>query len=223
MTPLLPRALRARATRASAGFTLIEILAVMLIIGILMAFLVPQIPRIFGQARVTACRANLRDIGNGMLLYETKFDHLPRETGVGFFAALIADDVWEDTQKNATKLSCPEVNDEALTPFLEGIPKEEWYKDAKLVDGGWSAYAGRDTKNNPLRRKTMSGKEPLVADDNDPSQNHDGVTLVLMGDYNVTEFKIVEDRKAGLAGEEDPFVVVGPDAWHESLRKLTLD
>ena len=74
-----------------AGFTLIELLAVMLIISILMAFLLPQIPAAIDRANVTACKANMRDIGGGLLEYRAKYKKMPTESGVGFFAALIAD------------------------------------------------------------------------------------------------------------------------------------
>ncbi len=55
-----------------AGFTLVELLAVILIIGILATFLVPKIPEVINSANVTACKANMKEIGNGLLIHRNK-------------------------------------------------------------------------------------------------------------------------------------------------------
>ncbi|HPF15284.1 MAG TPA: hypothetical protein PLJ12_13550, partial [Planctomycetota bacterium] len=194
---------------------------VMLIIGILVAFLLPKIPEVIDNANVTACRSNLNEIGKGLMLHQTKHNSLPSQSGVAFFAALVARDIWEATETSTKKLTCPGVQLSSLTPSQEKIPMADWYKDLDRLDGGWSAYAGRDQKRFPIRKVT--GKEVLVADDNDPEGNHRTTTLALFGDYAVRSFEIVDEREAGRATPEDEFVMVGPDAWIEDLRKLTLD
>jgi prepilin-type N-terminal cleavage/methylation domain-containing protein/prepilin-type processing-associated H-X9-DG protein len=51
------------------AFTLIELLVVIAIISILMAILMPALQRVREQARLQACRSNLKNIGLGILMY----------------------------------------------------------------------------------------------------------------------------------------------------------
>ena len=211
------RHLPGRALRA--GFTLVELLAVMLILGILMGFLVPKIPEAIEAAKITASRKNLLDIYQGVLLYETNFERLPSDSGVKFFGSLISKGVWENTSQSAKKLTCPGVDLSALS--VGDLPPEEWFKDLDAVDGSTSAYAGRNVKEFPLRK--LSGHEALVATDNDPEMNSETTTLVLWGDGNVERIEIAELRDLGLLGPDEDYFAVGPDSPMEELRKLSLD
>src|SRR5262245_39426764 len=170
---------RPRANRlARAGFTLIELLAVILIISILVATLTPMVNDAIEGAKVSACNANLRQIYTGLTLYNTKYKGIPNQGGVKFFASLIAKGAMENTKTNAERLTCPGVDKSSLAS--SEMPWEEWWSEIDRVDGTYSAYAGRDLKNYPLRQGlSSSGKEPLVCDDNDPTLNHRTTTNVL--------------------------------------------
>jgi prepilin-type N-terminal cleavage/methylation domain-containing protein len=205
-----------------AGFTLIELLAVMLIIGILMVFLVPKIPAAIDRTNVTACKANMKSISEGLLLYHAKYKKMPTESGVGFFTSLISDKVWESTQTNAKSLTCPGVLTGALVGLID-LPPDEWYTQRDIIDGSFSAYAGRNTNDYPIRKYPMSGKEALVADDNDPDGNHQTSTVVLWGDNSVREMELVELQKEGLLGDDEEWIPVGEESPVEALTKLSLD
>lgn len=206
-----------------SGFTLIELLAVILIIGILATFLIPKIPFIQERAYITACKANLGEIGKGLLAYQASFDGMPREGGAKFFCVLIKQDrIWENTPKSARGLTCPGVDYNSL-PGLQGLEEEEWYADYDAVDGTYTAYAGRNVKEYGFRRKVLSGKEVLVADDNDPENNHKSTTLALMGDWTVREYAMATLKDKKMIDEEETVLLVGPESPVEELQKLSLD
>ena len=65
-----------------SGFTLIELLVVIAIIAILMGILMPALSRVKEQARDQACKANLKSVGVGILMYlqAVSYTHLTLPT-----------------------------------------------------------------------------------------------------------------------------------------------
>lgn len=68
MSPILPR-------RSSGGFTLIELIVVIAIIGMLVVLSVPELTRVRTRAQSTVCVNNLRQVGIGVLNYVADNDN----------------------------------------------------------------------------------------------------------------------------------------------------
>jgi prepilin-type N-terminal cleavage/methylation domain-containing protein len=227
---------------ASAGFTLIELLAVILILGILMTFLIPRVTEAVDAAKVTSCRANMSEIYKGLLLYQTQNKtkgSIPSQSGVKFFAALIADGVWENTESAGKKLTCPGVAIGQLR-IGEIDDAQQWFMHLDAIDGEYSAYAGRDQNSaaagkggkgkgdacGRIGQLPGSGKQILVADDNcsKPGEgNHRNSTVVLYADGTTSTYELLELHKAGTLTAEENILSVGPDSPIEPLRCLSLD
>lgn len=77
ITRAIRRPTRAGATGRPAGFTLVELVVVMVVIGTLLAVLLPAVQRVREAARQAACRTNLRSIGVAVANYESSQRRFP--------------------------------------------------------------------------------------------------------------------------------------------------
>lgn len=218
LSPRLHSSARTAKALLRRGFTLIELMAVILIISILTVFLLPMVTDSLAAADVTACSKNLGNIYQSIIQYKTKYKRLPAESGVRYFAELYDKKAMENTVTNAKRLTCPAVDQGALA--IGDIDWSEWWTDLDSINGDYSSYAGRDSKRFGVR--SLNGKEPLVADDNDPEMNHPTTTNVLYGDGSVNAFELIELQDEGTL-QEDEILIVGPQSQVNDLRKLSLD
>ena len=84
------------------GFTLLELLIVIAIMGVLMGLLFPSVRRVRAQAHLAACQNNLRQIGAALLIYED--DHggmLPDRITTGNFFFRMRPGLVSEAEKGA--------------------------------------------------------------------------------------------------------------------------
>lgn len=89
--------------RNRRGFTLVEILVVICILGILMALLVPTLVGAKGRAIVTQCKAEISQLKSSLETYNSKFGDYPPSSPAALGASLAPDDV---NQGNEAMVAC---------------------------------------------------------------------------------------------------------------------
>jgi len=72
------------------GFTLVELLVVIGIIGILMALLLPAVQSVRESGRNTNCKSNLRQIGVALRNYQTSYREIPPSRPRDFYCTWVA-------------------------------------------------------------------------------------------------------------------------------------
>ncbi|MDX1588854.1 MAG: type II secretion system major pseudopilin GspG [Oleiphilaceae bacterium] len=107
----------------SSGFTLIEIMVVMVILGLLVALVAPNIMGRGDDARVTTAKAQMRNISNALDMYRLDNSHYPSsEQGL---EALVEE-----------PSGFPEPRNWNPDGYLSSVPKDPWGNDYEYVSPG---------------------------------------------------------------------------------------
>ncbi len=203
----------------SRGFTLVELLAVIAILGLLVTLTFPAITKVQANSRIRACQSNLRQIAISMSTYvDTRCGgKWPKDKGVKFLLRMVRD---KEIEGNSLKtFTCPATDDVTYVDESDPTPGTG-LKDFDNIDVNCISYAGRDNVNFPMH-PDKSDIEVLAADDNDGRFNHRHLTnFVYMN--GTTDSADIKNFRAEL-GEEAEWVPVGPDSPHPELRKLLID
>jgi general secretion pathway protein G len=125
---------RDRASSSSRGFTLIEILVVVVIIGILGAVIVPNLLGRPDQARITAAESDLRNIANALDIYRLdNFTYPSTDQGL---EALVA-----------KPSGFPEPKNYNPDGYVKKLPQDPWgspYQYERTEDGFRLSSLGAD-------------------------------------------------------------------------------
>jgi general secretion pathway protein G len=116
------------------GFTLIEILIVVIILGILAAIVIPQFSNASSDAKKASLRSTVQTLRSQIALYKLQHgDTLPNLSGTGAgngWPALTASSVYQGT---------------TVGPYMQSIPVNSLTNGSVVKDGnGTAAVAGAD-------------------------------------------------------------------------------
>lgn len=112
---------RRAACEAAAGFTLIEVLVVVVILGILALLVVPRIMERPDQARVIATQSDIQAIQSALKLYRLDNGSYPvTEQGL---LALVQKPSGGDSARN-------------WRPYLDRLPKDPWGREYQYLNPG---------------------------------------------------------------------------------------
>ena len=107
--------------RAQAGFTLIELMVVLVIIGVLAALIVPNVLERADDARVTAARTDINNIMQALKLYKLDNQRYPSaEQGL---QALVAKPTTPPIPPN-------------WKPYLDKLPNDPWGHPYQYLNPG---------------------------------------------------------------------------------------
>ncbi|WP_291541181.1 MULTISPECIES: type II secretion system major pseudopilin GspG [unclassified Comamonas] len=107
--------------RRAAGFTLIELMVVLVIIGVLAALIVPNVLDRADDARVTAARTDVTNLMQALKLY--KLDNLRYPTTEQGLQALVAKPTAAPLPPN-------------WRPYLEKLPRDPWGHSYQYLNPG---------------------------------------------------------------------------------------
>ena len=208
----------------TAGFSLIEILVVIAIIGLLITLAVGPVQNAMEGAKVTACRKQLADIGVVMRIWKEQRHkgRWPKESGIRFLLRLHEDG--EITGRNCDKFLCPATPDANDTGSSGEVGSA--YDDWENLDPLSISYAGRDQDSHPIK----GGDEsliPIASDDNDERPNHRFLTNILYADGSTGSFDIKSEAATEIRAAFPDIVAtglpIGPDCPYEPLQALRID
>jgi prepilin-type N-terminal cleavage/methylation domain-containing protein/prepilin-type processing-associated H-X9-DG protein len=192
----------ARETRAAArerrGFTLVELLVVIAIIGVLVGMLLPAVQSARESARRASCAGNLRQIGLGLLGYESAHKILPpggegtRYTSTGTsttFCDAWAGGAWEFTGASEPRLAAFAM----ILPFIEKMQLFQNMDPSKSYRGSYkNMLAGTEQipiyvcPSNPFVH--VNYKNPIFTQTGDVSANSDTAATLDTGKDGPVDF-----------------------------------
>ena len=120
--------------RIRNGFTLIEILIVVIILGILAAIIIPQFANASGDARITNVKQTLANVRNQIEIFKAQHsDTAPALAGMWSLMT---------TQSDTTEASSPAPTGTKWGPYLQAVPVNPFNNQSDVTSAAVDPTAG---------------------------------------------------------------------------------
>lgn len=127
---------------ATKGFTLVEILIVVIILGILAAIVIPQFTEASAEARVSNLMTNLQTMRSQVLLYKTQhLENYPAD-GAGEGNAEFEDEMCNYSDEDGDTNATPDAA-HPYGPYLTSVPINPISNDntVRVIQNGATAFS----------------------------------------------------------------------------------
>ena len=179
------------------GFTLVEVLVVIAIIGTLVGLLLPAIQSARDAARISACKSNLRQFGVAMHNYETSSRQLPpgyryvaqpAGNGLGFsWGSLVLPFMEEMAIFQEFRFDLPLYETQEKRDGV--FSRNSTTRLREITDGLSKTYLLGERQNGPFRHAGVHGHHfeyetawaGAIRDVDDPSDDHGHMVLFQSG------------------------------------------
>jgi len=194
------------------GFTLMEMMVVLVIIGILSTYFIVSVPEWIDKGNMTASEQNMKRIYMTLTDYKTGKNNVwPRDEGIKFVLRPWHDKIFEHTPQAANMYFSPSLPFEELVSEEEEITIVEYLNDWDNISPGYTSYAGFTTGgDSDVRRKLRksSGSTTIVSDG---EWIHRSAMIYMRGDGAVARYQAIDiEAMTGIEYESEDFFVPGP-------------
>jgi prepilin-type N-terminal cleavage/methylation domain-containing protein len=211
------------------GFTLLEMMIVIMIIGILSTFLVVQVPEMLDNANMTASEQNMKRMYMGLNTWRQNHSgQWPKDSGQKFFLRPWKDGMIEKTESNAKMFFSPSESFEDVI-YLQGLEDSgieivEYLDDWDSIGPGYTSYAGFNPSGDRELFRRLKRNPGLTTIISDAHMIHRFAMIYLTGDGNFHRMlKADMEEEYGLDFDAGDDVMVGPGCEVEEFQTVTND
>lgn len=218
---------RPLSTKLRRGFTLLEMMIVIMIIGILSTFLVVSAPAWIDKANMTGSEQNMKRIYTTLMDY--KHEHKgswPRENGQRFFLRPWKAGMVEKVDQQASMYFSPSEPFGDII-YLQGMEEDEitiveYLDDWDAIGPGYTSYAGFDNGGDRAMLGRLNKNPGSTAIVSDAHMIH-RTALIYMTADGVPHRYLREDleEELGISFDDGDDVEVGPGCGIEILETVS--